>query len=487
MFPQQRFKLTRQALLLATVSAAFPVTGYCVAAGRADFVIGNVEAVAADGSRRPLAKGSEINSGEAISTAAGARAQVRFTDGGYVSLQPNSQFRVDQYQYKGKTDGEEKGFFSLLKGGLRAITGAIGHVNRASYRVATPAATIGIRGTGYNAVLGDGLTVSVADGIITLTNKGGTLILSQGQSAFVADMNTAPTLTFEQPSTPPAGLTGTDTPPLVVDDYVQGDCVGTCGGGGLGGVTVLTGVDAVVSGTTFGGSSLAKDQGGIVTFNSALGSEVSYVQAFQPAGAVTSFAGATLDTGANGSFPSAGYDGTIGWGRFYGTVSYTEPGASTVTHTFTADQGLHSVVGIATATMPTVGTAHYDLTGATRPTLASGTVAPGTVTAGGLDVYFNDSWLDGIVDLNIGGQDFSLSFSGSYSPGAGVSVSASVYSISGCSGSCSASVDGFFAGANAERAGGAYSITSTAIGTGAGDAIQGAVVYTRTANPALVQ
>lgn len=161
MMPNKRFKLTRQAILLATISAAFPVSGYA-AAGRVDFAIGTVESVAANGSRRPLAKGAEIDAGETISTATGARAQVRFADGAFISLQPNTQFRVDEFKYKNKADGEEKGFFSLLKGGFRAITGVIGHANKQAYRVKTPAATIGIRGTGYNMELrDDGLFVNV--------------------------------------------------------------------------------------------------------------------------------------------------------------------------------------------------------------------------------------------------------------------------------------------------------------------------------------
>ncbi|MDB5985474.1 MAG: hypothetical protein JWR16_527 [Nevskia sp.] len=46
-------------------------------------------------------------------------------------------------------------FFSLLKGGFRAVSGAIGKVKHEDYEVATPVATIGIRGTDYLAVLCD--------------------------------------------------------------------------------------------------------------------------------------------------------------------------------------------------------------------------------------------------------------------------------------------------------------------------------------------
>ncbi len=506
MFPQQQhFRLTRQALLLAMVASAFPVTGYCVTAGRADFVVGTVMAVAADGSQRPLVKGSEINVGESVNTAAGARAQIRFTDGGYVSLQPNSLFRVDEYNYENKADGKEKGFFSLLRGGLRTITGAIGHVNRDKYQVATPAATIGIRGTGYNAMLGEGLTVSVADGVISLTNKGGSLILSQGQSAFVADLNTAPTLTFEKPSTPPASLGGTtETPP----EYKTGDCVGTScgGGGGLGGLTVLTGVHTVFSGSVVDGAggvtTVGSDNPGIVVFDQQ-GSKVYYVQGgnpIGPAGGLTDFSAAALGMGVSGtdtvgaamlgytypatglSIPASGYDGTVGWGRFYGTVTYTEPGSSTVTTVFTANQGMHSVVGIPTAVMPTSGSAHYDLTGATAPTLASGSVSPGTVTGGGLDVWFSGTpELYGTLALALGGKNFNLKFDGNFSGNSFVASTAyALSSNGGCSGSCAADVSGFFAGANAARAGVAYKIDGS---FALGSAIRGAAVYTQTATP----
>ena len=472
MLPQQHFKLTRQAVLLATIAAAFPVTGYCVAAGHADFVIGDVVAIAADGSQRSLVKGSEINSGESINTVAGARAHIRFTDGGYVSLQPNSQFRVDQYQYQGKTDGGEKGFFSLLKGGLRAITGAIGHTNHENYKVATTMATLGIRGTGYNAVLGEGLAVSVADGVVSLTNKGGTLILSQGQSAFVADVNTAPTLTFEKPATPPAKLSGTDTPPPKANDYVTGDCIGNCGGLPNAGLIVMTGVAAAFSGTVVGGPPMkvGLDYPGIVKFNMA-GTEVSYAQASPPAGAVTSFAGATLDTGVYNGFPASGYDGTIGWGRFYGAINYSEPGGFSTTTTFSANQGMHSVVGIPTPTaaMPTSGFAYYGLAGATRPTLDSGGV--GTVSGGSMYVSFAATpYVSGGLSLAVGTQNYNLSFYGNFTGNTFTPSTAFAYGSS-CSGSCAASVAGFFAGANAARAGVSYGISTQ------GSTVRGAAVY----------
>jgi hypothetical protein len=51
------------------------------------------------------------------------RAQLRFTDGAYVSLQPQSEFAIRDYRFDGKTDGTERGFFGLLKGAMRTVSG----------------------------------------------------------------------------------------------------------------------------------------------------------------------------------------------------------------------------------------------------------------------------------------------------------------------------------------------------------------------------
>ena len=120
---------------------------YAAEAANINFTSGSVMAVNAVGIQRPLTKGAEIGNGDTIRTGDGGRAQIRFSDGAMISLQPKTEFRVDSYQYSGKTDGQEKGFFSLLKGSLRAITGWVGRSNRENYRVTTSVATIGIRGT----------------------------------------------------------------------------------------------------------------------------------------------------------------------------------------------------------------------------------------------------------------------------------------------------------------------------------------------------
>ena len=139
--------------------------GYSAPAARVDFAVGDVTAVTANGQSRALAKGAQVDEGETINTNNG-RAQLRFTDGAYVSLQPQSAFRIDQYRFEGKQDGSERTFLSLLRGGLRTITGVVGRSNKKNYQVSTTMATIGIRGTEYTILYGDSISGTVGEGEI---------------------------------------------------------------------------------------------------------------------------------------------------------------------------------------------------------------------------------------------------------------------------------------------------------------------------------
>ena len=83
--------------LIASIFVLLPLTAYSAAA-RVEFVAGSVLTSGSDGNQRPLSKGMEIGSGDTVQTNSNGRAQLRFSDGGYISLQPNTQFRVDEYK-----------------------------------------------------------------------------------------------------------------------------------------------------------------------------------------------------------------------------------------------------------------------------------------------------------------------------------------------------------------------------------------------------
>ena len=164
-------------------------------AGRVIVTIGKCVARNSEGDERALKRRSPVYASDTVLTGRGARAQIRFTDGSLVSLRPDSELRIREYHYAGKADGTEKGAYSLLKGGMRTISGVIGKKHKENYEVTTPVATIGIRGTDYEAVLDNGLSVAVWHGGITVTNDAAKLDLGVQATyrfAFVPSSSEAP-------------------------------------------------------------------------------------------------------------------------------------------------------------------------------------------------------------------------------------------------------------------------------------------------------
>src|SRR5882724_8763177 len=144
--PKNEQKLTA---IAAGVAAMFAPQAHAAGSGQIEFATVGVNAVGPGGQSRPLSKGSEIGPGEVVDTGNG-RAQLRFTDGGVVSLQPQTQFRIETYGFD-KNDSQKNSIvMNLLKGGMRTITGLIGKTNRAGYKLQTATATVGIRGTEFS-------------------------------------------------------------------------------------------------------------------------------------------------------------------------------------------------------------------------------------------------------------------------------------------------------------------------------------------------
>ncbi|MDR6767953.1 hypothetical protein J2W88_003234 [Acidovorax delafieldii] len=138
-------KYARLALLMGMV-AAWPLTGLA-AAGLVQFTAGDVQLRRGETLSR-LSKGSELDGGDVVLTGTEGRAQIRFSDGGLVALYPDSQFTVTRYA-DGAGAGEDHFVVNLLRGGMRALTGLIGKRNPANYKVVTPTAVVGIRGSAF--------------------------------------------------------------------------------------------------------------------------------------------------------------------------------------------------------------------------------------------------------------------------------------------------------------------------------------------------
>ena len=433
------FRLNRSSVMLAVLSAAF-ASQASAAAGRAEFTIGGVT-VARGGVERPLARGTELDNGDVVRTNDG-RAQIRFTDGAYVSLQPNTEYGIRDYQF---TQGNERGFFSLLKGAMRTVTGAIGRINRDRYQIATPTATVGIRGTGgVIQVQDDGSTLVIGtSGIWSLTNPAGSVDVPAGNSAVApSDSNQPPQETTQQPTSGPAPVQEQE-PVFVAGEQVDEEGLPVIPQPAITPLMSGSGYTAVVTYTAFSNSNFDE----VITDGTAL---------FNASNQLTSLSSLSGDhILLSGSVLESGNDGILAWGRWTGDVSVPPDGQ--VLETYEPNQGLHYVIGIPTATLPTTGTATYSVLGATSPTYADGTVSPGTFS-GSLAVDFAAGGnVSADFSVAIGGHSYRMVGSAPTSTSFFMDTAIqnlSVTSATSCGSSgCGGVVNGFFAGTTAERAG----------------------------------
>lgn len=166
-------------------------------AGQIQFVTGSAQLTSEGGKTHQLKKGDMVNEGDTLTTAPASAAQVKMQDGGIIAVRPDTKLKIDSFKFSGKQDGAEQGFFSLFKGGFRAITGLIGQINKPNYRIVTPTATIGIRGTDHEtfvvapgsplaATTPPGTYNKVNKGETSLTNDKGTISVLPNQMGFAA-------------------------------------------------------------------------------------------------------------------------------------------------------------------------------------------------------------------------------------------------------------------------------------------------------------
>lgn len=234
-------------LVAAGMLASYSGGVYAAVAGHVQFVNGVVQLTSAAGESHALQKGDAVSEGDTLSSAPAASAQIKMSDGGLVAMRPDTQLKIDSYQFNGQQDGSEQGFFSLFKGGFRAITGLIGQLHKGNYRIVTPSATIGIRGTDHEtlvvvpgsdaaALAPPGTYNKVNTGETSMTNGKGTISILPNQMGYAAADRRMPLLQPVNPKlfnvipapTPQAsgGKPGEVRESVVVDNSVQDAGIG---------------------------------------------------------------------------------------------------------------------------------------------------------------------------------------------------------------------------------------------------------------------
>lgn len=95
------------------------------------------------GAAGPLNSGDPVFRNEAVSTGEESKAKLIFLDSTNLAIGPISRVTLDRFVYVGETNGQEMSV-NLARGIFRFTTGTL---DKNAYRISTPTATTGVRGT----------------------------------------------------------------------------------------------------------------------------------------------------------------------------------------------------------------------------------------------------------------------------------------------------------------------------------------------------
>ena len=160
--------------LACALAFATPAWAASEAVGQVSLAIGDAWVVHSDGSRQALKRGSPIQVGDRIETSANGHVHVRFVDNGAVSVRPESVLEVQSYRYVAQQPFLNEVRLRVEQGTSRSISGAATEADKNRFRLNTPIAAIGVRGTDFIVQTDrSGVRATVSDGAIVVGALGG--------------------------------------------------------------------------------------------------------------------------------------------------------------------------------------------------------------------------------------------------------------------------------------------------------------------------
>ncbi|WP_425642612.1 FecR family protein [Marinomonas gallaica] len=127
--------------LIVTQAFGSPTEG----AGEVTFALGKAYLNGKD----LIKTGQHISEGDVIETLGNGHVHIRFVDNGLVSVRPDSRLSIEHYSYDAEHPNESIIKFNLNEGVMRSISGTGAKAARDKFRLNTPIAAIGVRGTDF--------------------------------------------------------------------------------------------------------------------------------------------------------------------------------------------------------------------------------------------------------------------------------------------------------------------------------------------------
>jgi len=507
------------------------------AAGRFVLAVGAVQ-VQRGGEVIQARTGTPIRSGDVIRTAPASSAQLWFSDGSMLAIRERSEFRVDSYRFVKGGNGSSQ-VNSLVKGGARMLTGAIGKANPSSVKVNTRVALIGIRGTGFDLIdctgqciedgqtANEGLYGTVFEGAISMTNENGTDAVLDGKSFYVATSNAPVIVLDRQPSflAEPVALIGageptSDIPPpdvpaempanieenttpaapsaqVVMPPPEQADALtvpvvtfsSATQGNGVNLASSSTATLSLMSAEynpVTGERNVQNFLSGVRVSTSDQVVAITYprVPSF-PGYAINGYSARLMEGGSDAAVVSWGRwaDGSLLIGGWSGVTGNVQP------LTLKKNQGFHWIVGEATTVSVPNGVYTFALIGATAPTETRTDALGGwNVTRGSITADLNAALISGSMELFTSRSDgygyFDLNLSGRLADGTrgaiplGIEVDKLTGSINLCTATCGGIGLLTFFGNDLSKPASHAGVTYD-FNTGQGYLVQGAAVFAR--------
>lgn len=171
--------------------------------GKVLAIEGVLKAIQLDQAERFLTRHADIFLGDTLITDEMSKGQIQFFDGTSVLLIPGSQYSVDEYAASNFW-GKNRYTARLHQGGVQISTGLIGRKSPENFLVGTPDATIGVRGTVFQARLTNGtLYAGSSSGKINVQNGAGNVTVGPELShsyALASSWNMPPEELNEMPA-----------------------------------------------------------------------------------------------------------------------------------------------------------------------------------------------------------------------------------------------------------------------------------------------
>lgn len=138
--------------LLVILLMVFQVSSAWALAGTIQNILGSAKIHKKTGQINPAIRNDQLYEGDTVIAENASNVQIRMIDGAVIWLRANSEFKIDAYKSKKNGSDVDESSLKLLTGSMRTVTGLIGKQNPDGYKLSTPNATIGVRGTEYDAV-----------------------------------------------------------------------------------------------------------------------------------------------------------------------------------------------------------------------------------------------------------------------------------------------------------------------------------------------